>query len=68
VAARYVVRNGPPGILHQLDPGDPAGDRQAIRLPHFRSGEQFHHWSAPARLAARSARRPNNIFAIAMKT
>jgi hypothetical protein len=36
-----MVGNGAAGILHELDAGDPAGDRQPIRFRHFCGRQQF---------------------------
>ena len=40
---RHRVGNGTPGVLHQTHARHPAGDRQAVRLGHFRRGQQFDH-------------------------
>jgi hypothetical protein len=41
MAARDMVGNGAAGVFHELDAGNPAGDRQPIRLRHFCGRQQF---------------------------
>jgi hypothetical protein len=36
-----MVGNGAAGVFHELDAGNPAGDRQPIRLRHFCGRQQF---------------------------